>query len=231
MSNDLAETLRQQLMPSASPSPALEALLADYSRYHVVIAVLGSVFLLAVLGLTFACGRRAIRGPWTLERATALAVGGIAALVSAFLALLVAANISTVLSPVDGFTGALDLVGSPRPASSAGQLHQAFAAWLQSDSEAVPPLVRASIDDRLEWQRPKAVVCAVLLVGFVLLTAALWRAIVRRSRRDGPQSAVATAGILLAGAFTSATCLLLMLMVLGNTQGSIAPLSLTLFFG
>jgi hypothetical protein len=43
-------------------------------------------------------------------------------------------------------------------------------AWLQSGNAQLSPLLQHAIDDRLAWQRPKAVICGVLLLAFVTLT-------------------------------------------------------------
>jgi len=127
-----------------------------------------------------------------------------------------------VIDPRTGFAGALGLLGAPKHGTSTAALQDAFAGWLRSGGDAVPPEVAAAIDGRLAWQRPKAVICSVLLVAAVTATALAWRAIARGSGRR----------LLRLGAVVgTGACLLLMLMVLGNVQGSIAPLSLTLFFG
>ena len=39
---------------------------------------------------------------------------------------------------------------------------------------------RTNGDERLAWQRPKAIICSVLLVALVLLSAVVWRGLIRR---------------------------------------------------
>lgn len=233
---DLRTTLSTLLDSGAGTNPALNALLADYATYHRVLAILAGAFLLASAVLAVALWRRFRRARtpgagWSLERRVSFWLGLVSLGTALFLALVVAANVSNVLDPRAGFAGALGLLGTPTAGSSAAQLHDAFAGWLHSGATAVPPEVSAAIDDRLSWQRPKAIICSVLLVATVAVTAFAWRALVRRSRvRQGRR----TAGerLLLLGAVLGVpVCLLLMLMVLGNVQGSLAPLSLTLFFG
>ena len=237
MSDDLPRALRQLLRSDSGSNPALDRLLDDYTRYHVVLVVVGTAFLAAFVVLSVLCWRRFIRAPkasrwrWTFEKGTYWAFGVLSAIVGAFLALVVAANVSTVLDPTNGFAGSIGLLGSPRPGTRGADLHQAFLGWLQSGSSTVPSLVQSSIDDRLAWQRPKAVICTVLLVAFVALAVLIWRRLIRLSRIRQPRRRTTTAALLTAGVLTVTVCLLLMLMVMGNTQGSLAPMSLTLFFG
>jgi len=223
----LRATLSDLLDSGTDTNPALNALLADYTAYHRVLVVLGGLFLIASVVLTgwltvrFRRARTPGRG-WSAERRICFGLGLLSACVALFLALVVAANLSNVIDPRTGFAGALGLLGAPRHGTAAAELHDAFASWLRSGGDAVPPEVSAAIDDRLAWQRPKAVICSVLLVAALIGTALAWRSLAR-GRRRWPLRLGAVLG--------TGACLLLMLMVLGNVQGSIAPLSLTLFFG
>jgi uncharacterized membrane protein YidH (DUF202 family) len=202
-----------------------------------VLVVVGGLFLVAVTALAAVLWRRFRRARAAappaprFERRTyfwsALLLTGVAA----FLALVVAANVSNVLDPRHGFGGALGLIGSPKAGTSASELHAAYAAWLTSGTDDVPARVNEAIDDRLAWQRPKAIITSVLLVCFVALAAMTWRSLVRRSRARTGRRPLGEWALLGLGLLSGAACLLLMLMVIGNTQGSIAPLSLTLFYG
>lgn len=233
---DLRTTLSALLDSGTDANPALNALLRDYAAYHRVLAVLAGAFLIATTVLSVALWRRfrSTRTPgagWTFERRMSFWLGLVSAGTALFLALVVAANVSNVLDPQAGFAGALGLLGSPKAGTSAAQLQDAFAGWLRSGAAAVPPEVTAAIDDRLAWQRPKAMICSVLLVAAVALTAVAWRALVRRSRLRQRRRTAGERLMLLGAMVGVPVCLLLMLMVLGNVQGSLAPLSLTLFFG
>lgn len=230
----LRTTLSSLLESGTDTNPALSALLADYTAYHRVLVVVGSVFLLAASAFTVlawvrvrrtrGAGRRG-----SFERRTWLAFALLGTMLVLFLGVVVAANISTVLDPRTGFADALGLLGHPRPGSRAAEVQGAVDAWLRSGSAAVPPAVTDAIDSRLSWQRPKAVISSALLVVLVAGTALVFRRLVRRSRTARPSAGDRL--LLLAGAGSTVVCLLLVLMVLGNTQGSLAPLSLTLFLG
>jgi cytochrome bd-type quinol oxidase subunit 2 len=233
----LQNILRTLVRSGTESNTALNVLIDDYTKYHVVLVVVGGLFLLGLVLLSVFFWRRFRKAPrtdsrrWTFEKKTYFAFGALTVVVGLFMALIVAANLSNVLNPTQGFSGAIGLLGSPRAGTQADELHQAVDAWLQSGSSDVPALVQGRIDDRLSWQRPKAVICSVLLIVFVLLSAGIWRALIRNSRVREGRWKFKEAALLLLGVLAVMGCLLLMLMVMGNTQGSIAPISLTLFYG
>ncbi|MFC6236413.1 hypothetical protein [Longivirga aurantiaca] len=234
--DNLRTSLSRLLTSGTDTNPALNALLADYTSYHRVLAIVGGAFLLALTTLSvmlwgrFRRSRTPGRG-WSFERRTYFGLGLVAFGAALFLGLVVAANVSTVLDPRHGFGGAMGLLGTPRAGTSAAQLQDAFATWLQSGAPSVPPEVTRAIDERLAWQRPKAIITSTLLLGFVAVSAVTWRSLIRRSHGRTGRRSLRGWGLLGAGVLSVAVGLVLMLMVLGNTQGSLAPLSLTLFFG
>jgi len=65
----------------------------------------------------------------------------------------------------------------------------------------------------------------------LLLSARIWRTLIRRSRLRPKVWTPKDVTLLAAGLLCGPVCLLLMLMVIGNTQASFAPLSMTLFYG
>lgn len=237
MNDSLQETLEGLIDAGADSNPALNVLISDYTKYHVVLVVVGGIFLLGLILLSaffwrhFKQATKPAAHRWTFEKTTYFGFGVLAVLVGLFMALVVAANVSNVLNPEQGFAGAVPMLATPKPGTQADELQQAFTLWLESDSPQVPPLVQNSIDDRLAWQRPKAIICSVLLAIFLVLSAGIWRALIRRSRAPEFTWRLRDGALLMLGLLTVGVCLLLMLMVMGNTQGSIAPISLTLFYG
>jgi hypothetical protein len=233
----LQETLRKLMRSGTESNPALNVLLADYTKYHVVLVVVGGLFLLGLILLSVFFWTRFRSAPrtdvrrWTFEKKTYFSFGILSVVVAMFLALVVAANVSTVMNPRQGFSGSISMLRTGPPGTPTDDLHQAVDAWLQSGSADTPSVVQDQIDERLAWQRPKAIICSVLLVVFVILSALIWRALIRTSRDGAAKGRLKKVSLLLLGVVTVLACLLLMLMVMGNTQGSIAPISLTLFFG
>jgi len=233
----LPDTLKALLRSGDDSNPALKVLVSDYTRYHLVLVIVGGLFLVATAVLTVIFWRRFRRAPrtdtrkWTFEKKTYFWFGALGVLVGVLLAVIVAANVSTVLSPRQGFSGSIGLLGSAKAGSPAEALQASFDGWLQSGSSDVPAQVQASIDDRLSWQRPKAIICSVLLILVAVLSAGVWRSLIRRSRAGVGRWTLKDAALLLVGFVTVGMCLLLMLMVMGNTQASLAPISLTMFYG
>ncbi len=210
-------------MPSKSldiSNPAVEAILADYQRYHLVLVIVSSLLLLGVATLIVLCWRRlraarrsaagaSRRQNWTL---LAFIVGGI--LVALFLGLIDLANFSTVLDPAHGFAGV--------------KMHsEGYSNWVASGSASIPAEVQRLVDARLSWQRPKAIIVTVLLITAVAASAWIWRKWITRAYA----SRLANAGLFASGLTFAAVSLLLMLMVMGNTQAAFAPIAMSLAFG
>jgi hypothetical protein len=232
----LGQTLRR-LIRSGEPNAAVDALVDDFARFHVVLAVIGTVFLLAAAVATIVAWRRFLRTPrrdgrwWTFERGTYLAFGLGGVLVSAFLGLVVAANISNAVSPREGLLGSLGQIARARDGSRAAELQQGFVSWLMSDGSSMPAVIQQRIDERLAWQLPKAIVCVLLLFLLVVVSLAIWRSLIRRSRTRPRTHRARFAALLACGSVTVCASFLLMLMVMGNTQASIVPRARTLVFG
>ena len=238
MHEDLRSRLTKLVESDRSSNAAFTALLDDYTRYHVALAVVGGAFLLLLLALCCFFWRRFWRAPrpegarrWTFERTTYFFFGLASALVAAFLVAIVAANVSTSLNPRQGFAGSLSMIDTVGGGSATQGRYDAFDAWIRSSSPAMPSQVHALVQQRLAWQQPKAAITAVLLVIVALACAGIWRSLIRRSQRRPGQWTLGAGARLLTGIAAAAGCLVLMLMVMGNTQASVAPISMTMFFG
>jgi hypothetical protein len=206
-------------------NPAYERLLQDYSDYHLALVVVGGVFMLALLALAVVSWVRFRRAPRGFERRTHLVFALGSTGVGLLLALVVAANLSNVLNPTQGLAGTIGTPGDLKPAASA-ELTRSLTAWVRSGSADVPPLIQGEVDARLAWQEPKAVISTLLLVAFVAVSIHLWRGAIARSRAGHR-----VLGRALAGSATVLASFVLILMVMGNTQASYAPIVMTLMFG
>jgi hypothetical protein len=197
-------------------NPAYDRILRDYVNFHVVWLFVGGLITLVVLLLCLFAWRRFRRVPeWSFEKRTYLVFGIVSLVFGLFLLVAFAANLSVVLNPGPGLVDAIGPAGTGLS-----------KAWLQSGSAHVPPLIQHRVDQRLAWQRPKAIICGVLLIVFAALSVRLWRPLLRPS---GPNR---RRGLLLGSAIVSVMAsVLLSLMVIGNAEGSIAPLTLTLIYG
>jgi hypothetical protein len=132
-----------------------------------------------------------------------------------FMAVALWANVTSVADPRQTLSGT--------PFSPVGE------AWLKTGRAQISPLLQHAIDERLAWQRPKAVICGVLLVAVITLTVFLWRTLIRRSTTGEPLRTLRRRLMLGAGISSAACCL--MLMVIGNAEGALAPLTLTVIYG
>ena len=206
-------------------NPAYERLLQDYVDYHLALVVVGGFFTLALLAFGVSSWVRFRRAPRGVERRTHLVFGLASSVVGLLLAVVVAANLSNVLNPRQGLAGA---IGTPRnlKAAASGELTQSLTAWVRSGSAEVPRLIQSHVAARLAWQEPKAVISALLLVMFVAVSVVVWRSVIVRSRAGNR-----VLGRVLAGSASMFACFLLILMVMGNTQASYAPITMTLLFG
>lgn len=232
---DTLRAMLDDLLRSGTTSnPALNRLLDDYTRFHLVLVAVGGLFMLGFVVLTVLSWRGFRRATstndrrWTFEKRTFLSFTGLGGLLAALTAVVIAANVSNVLDPRRGFAGSIGMIGTDRAGTSTVSLHQSFMMWLQSDSSATPPLVQRAIDDRLAWQQPKALISIVLFFVCVWLCVRIWRALIVKSRVNEPERNLKTVGLGFARWGLVATSFVLMLMVIGNTQASLAPLGLTL---
>lgn len=145
--------------------------------------------------------------------------------------LIIAANVSNVINPRVGFAGSIDMFAGEDLDVSTGSFYDLVNTWLESENVDSPLFVQERIDERLSWQRPKAIMSSVLLVISVVFALFIWRAIRVRARRPDAQWNYARIVFLLHGVAVILVILVLMLMVIGNMQGALAPISLTLFLG
>ncbi len=201
-----------------STSPAYDRILTDDRNYHIVFLVVGGLFTLLLLLFSVFSGMRygrARRG--TFERRTYFCFGTVSLTLGLLMGVVCWANVTSVVNPRQTLSGTTF--------SPVGE------RWLRSGRAQLSPLLQQAIDDRLAWQRPKAVICGILLVAFVALTVFLWRTLLRRSATGEPFRKLGGGLMRVAGVLSAASCLLLMLMVIGNTEGALAPLTLTVIYG
>lgn len=236
-SDSLQTTLNNLLKSGTRSNPVLNILLSDYTKYHVVTLIIGGLFTLILVTLSVLLWIRYKRAPktgtskWTFEKKTYFSFGLLTTIVGLFMVLIVVANASTVLNPGPGFSGVVDMLGTSQAGTQKTELYQSFNTWLQSGSTPVPSLIQSKINERLSWQRPKAVICSVLLAVFVTASIGIWGTLIRQFKVREKKQKLREKALLLSGISTIAVCLLLMLMVLGNTSAALAPISLTLVFG
>ncbi|HEY2279166.1 MAG TPA: hypothetical protein VGI00_12475 [Streptosporangiaceae bacterium] len=201
-----------------STSPAYGPLLTADRNFHLAFLFVGGPFIFFLMlfsVFSWLRFRRARRR--TFERRSYLFFGAVSLVLGLVLAVVFWGNVTSVVNPRQTLSGtAFSRVGQ---------------TWLQSGRAQISPLLQHAIDERLAWQRPKAIICSILLVAFVALTVYLWRTLIRQSRSGEPFRELGRRLMLGAGVLSAGSCLLLMLMVIGNTEGAFAPLFLTVLYG
>lgn len=236
MNNNLQNTLSKLIQAGSWSNPAMNTLINDYITYHLVLVVVGGFFVLVFLLLSLffwvqwkRTSQEASR-KWTFEKKAYFFLGTVSAAFGLLIALIVAVNATTVLNPLPGFSSIVASLGTPKPGTQMDKLYQTVNTWLQSGSTHIPSLIQSKIDERLAWQRPKAIVSGMLLVVFGALSIYLWRTLLKKARVREPMGRLRERALLVSGTVTIIFSLLLIVLVVANMQGAIAPLALTLAF-
>ena len=213
--------------PKLDSNPALQFLLHDYSKYHWVLVILGSISLLA---LTFI-----VKKYWKIFRSIDESIGKIAALFIAsfsalnfsFMSLIVFGNFLNAIKPQRGFSEAIIALENNASSSKSGRLFDTYNAWVASGNSKIPPYLENIVDERLSWQLPKAIICSILFALLFIATKRLWNYVISTPSFHSKKKQKA---LLLSGVCLSIITTVLWIMAIANTQASIAPVTLSLLF-
>lgn len=234
MDSDNLQNMLYSLMQSGSRSnPAYNTLLHDYIKFHAVLVIEGGIFALLLIVLSmyfwqqFKRTRKAETRNWTFEKKAYFCFGLVSTIVALFMLLIVAVNLSTTLNPQEGFAQIISDLGTPQAGTQKAVRYQSVNIWVQSGSAHMSPVLQNEVRDRLSWQRPKAIVCSILLVVFAIFTARLWQKLIN-SRASKSMWRLKEKALITMGVIAVPVTLLLMIMALANTQASFAPIALTL---
>jgi hypothetical protein len=241
MTDRLQDLLQQLLNSRTTPNPAFNQLIDDYVREHAVTAIITGVFFLAStvmaarLTSRFFRTRRLRLGPdgsrYKLEKRVCGVLAAAGLVSAAFFGIVAAANIQTARDPRPGFGGVVQMIGRPAQGTPTALRHRSFQEWVESGSPEMPKEIQQRIDARLNWQLPKAVISTLLLPFAACLSRRTWLTLIDRSHTEVPIGRLRHRLGLASGTGLSATTMVLMLMVIGNTAAVLAPLGLTLTFG
>lgn len=234
--NDLQNTLYLLAQSGSLSNPAYNLLLRDYTTYHAVLFVEGGIFTFMLILLSLAFWQRFKRmhkaetHNWTFEKKTYFCFGLLSTVVALLMLLIVAANLSNVVNPRDGFVQSIPDLGTPQAGTPKAALYQAVNIWAQSGNAQMPAVLQDEVRKRLAWQQPKAIVSSLLLVVLAAFTARIWQKLIRNSRASKPIWSLKEKTLLVMGVMAVPVTFLLMIMALANTQASSAPILLTLLF-
>jgi RsiW-degrading membrane proteinase PrsW (M82 family) len=233
MTSDLASLLKSMLNSRSPLNFAAQYLVDDYAKYHFVMVILGGLTSITLLMLSYmqlrgySIYRKQAKPRSRMVWAIYLYFGTFTSFLAVALALIVVGNLGNALNPKAGLLHSLPMLSQGNSAGKMNQYQQSIFDWLQSGSTAEPSEVHRVVAERLAWQRPKAIISFALLIA----TLYLLRRIVRSLRsRMGQLSRLRSSISFLSGFLLSLFATLLIVMTIANTQGSFAPVSLSLFF-
>lgn len=230
MSSQLQTTLLEHIQSGWQSNPALMTLIHDYMKYHAVLVIVGGAVLLVSLFLAvrfwmrFKKISRIRRFKWPFEKKLYFAFGTSLTLFSLFFTVVWAANLSTTLNPLPGFTSLASTTTVPDD-SATGKV---LTNWVQSASTTFPPVLEAKVQKRINWQRPKTVICGMLLIVFIVVTVRVWSYLIKQSKTGELECSFKVRALIFIGMVTFASCLLLAVMVVANAQGAIGPIAISL---
>ncbi len=216
-------------------NPAMKTLMNDYARAHSIVVVLGGAFVIgfAILSVFFwKQFRKQSKAPDALRSKSPVTVRMyfrawlLASAVTLSLGLVVFANASNAIDPLPGFS----MANTPTTPNT-NAVDAALNDWIVSGQKQMPAVIEEKISKRISWQRPKAIITGVLFALFAALSVKNWKALIQRVQSG--KSLWQPQGIaLLAGKFTVLPLAFMMLvMFLANTQGALAPITISLLGG
>lgn len=233
MNNQLEELLRSLIQSGNTDNPALNFLINDYRKYHLVMVTLGSLSLI-VLGVFsihqfkllksgngFKDNLQTIHGKMTLYFAS------LSSLLLFALGLIVVGNAINAGKPRTGFKESLSILSTNSIGTHQILIQGEFIKWINSGKEQVPNYISRAISERLAWQQPKAIISLILLLFTLYLLKVIFKSFVQKL---SPTSKLKVSLKICAVAMLPLTAVLFLVMFIGNSQGSLAPMALTLFF-
>ena len=229
MNNTLHATLNYMIQSGSWSNPAMNTLLTDYVKYHLVFVIAGGclVLILVLLSVFFwtQCKRmpKATEYKWVFEKKIYFFFGLLSAIVGLSFALIVAANATNAVNPMSGFS----LLANSSTTSDTSVVGHALNEWIRSGNDNIPPIVTQKVQERVAWQRPKAIVCGVLLGVFAALSRFLWGELLQKTRGNESKWKRKEKTLFVGGITAVVLSLLMMVMVVANMQGAIAPITIT----
>ncbi|ACT02767.1 hypothetical protein Pjdr2_4139 [Paenibacillus sp. JDR-2] len=229
--NELQNALSEVIESGSQANPALSAVIHNYAKYHAVLVIFGGllVILFAWLSIRFWANfkRNSMisNSKWSFEKKVYFSFGIISSFITLLMALIVVANATNTFYPLHGFSLFIDSFAISDGESYKNEWRLAFMEWIRSGNENIPAMIQQKINARIEFHATKAIVCGVLFIIFVALGLFLWNSLIKRTKALGAKWRYIEKTYFLSGIATVALSLLLMVMVVANTQGAIAPLT------
>ncbi len=234
MDDQLQNMLRSLIQSGWQSNPAMHKIINDYAKYHATLVIAGGLFTLILISLSvvFWAKFKEISNPdkffkFLFKKKVYFSFGLLSSIVALFMVLVVAANATNAFNPLYGFSL---LVDSLTPSTYSTPLRHAYSDWIQSGSSTPPILIRQHIHQRVMFHTTKAVVCSILMIIFTALSIRLWSFLIKRRNASKKKWRPKEKTFLAAGIATVVLSLLMMIIVVANLQGAVAPITLTLLF-
>lgn len=233
MASPLQHTLSRFVESHSRSNPAFNELLSDYRNYHVVLLVFGGLIELLVVAFCIFAWIRAKRagrtetGKRTFEKRTYVTFALFTTVIGLAFAVVLAANVTTVVNPWPGFNALVTSLGNPQPGTQTAKVFTATNDWINSGSVHVPAAIHAAVEHRLSWQRPRAIISTILMVVFALSSVGIWRRLIERSRTPTTHRRFRERLLALIGAGAVVAALLFTVLAVANMRGTIEPVAIT----
>ncbi|KWX87749.1 hypothetical protein AMQ83_11170 [Paenibacillus riograndensis] len=234
MNDELQRTLSEIIESGSQSNPAVNALISDYAKFHAVLAMVGGCLVLIFAWLSIIFWTQFKRSPkasslkWGFERKACFVFGFLSSSVALFMVLIVVANLTNTLNPLHGFS-LLDFsfkISSGEPYKD--ELRYAFTEWIQSGNEHIPSIIQERFNKRIEFHTTKAIVSGILLILFAGLSVYIWNALVSWARSKDSKWRFKEKACFVFGSATVVLALLMMVIVMANTQAAFAPKTLSM---
>ena len=233
MTGSLEELILTLLASRSVTNPAVLHLIDDYAKYHWVLVILGTISVviffttLGWLWRKFWVGPDLIGNLRNVRGRAYFFLMTFIGFIATSMSLIVYANLQNALHPKQGFRLAMHGLGIPDLGTKTARMHESFYQWIESGDKTLPTYLTEVVENRLSWQLPKAVISTLLLIAAVYGTYKVWKLVVNSYQSF---SRTKNFALFASGVTLSLISTLLWVMAIANTQGSIAPLTLSLLF-
>lgn len=229
--NELQQALNKMIESGPQSNPALNTAIHDYAKYHEVLVIVVGALVAVFAWFSLFCWIRFNRKPktsgsrWDFEKNTYFSFGILSGVMALLLALIVTANATNAFHPIHGFSLLAESFELSKGDPYRDHLSSVFMEWIKSGNENIPLVLQEKINDRIAFHSTKAIICGILLILFAALSVFLWKALIKRSRVRDAKWRFKEAATFISGIVSVAFTLLLMVFVVPNIQGAIAPMA------
>lgn len=234
MKDELQRTLSEIMESGSQSNPAVNALISDYANYHAVLVFVGGFLVLMFAWLSLLFWTKFKKSPkisklkWGFERKAYFSFGLLSSSVTLMMILIVIANLTNALNPLHGFS-LLDVSFKISDGVTyKDELRNAFYDWIQSDNGNIPSILQEKFNKRIEFHTNKAMASGILLILFVGLSVYIWNVLVRRTKSKDSKWRLKEKAYFGFGMATVVLTLLMMVIVVANTQAAFAPKTLSM---